>query len=73
MDIIKQNELTVEWNIIKTINYRMYLVFIFLMSQNLSLYIVTKKYLILILIQKNTSTIYMTHVIRLIFKAYQKD
>ena len=47
MDIIKQNELTVEWNIIKTINYRMYLVFIFLMSQNLCLYIVTKKYLIL--------------------------
>ena len=73
MDIIKQNELTVEWNIIKTINYRMYLVFIFLMSQNLSFYIVTKKYLILILIQKNTSIIYTTHVIRLIFKAYQKD
>ena len=73
MDIIKQNELTVEWNIIKTINYRMYLVFIFLMSQNLSFYIVTKKYLILILIQKNTSIIYITHVIRLIFKAYQKD
>ena len=73
MHIIKQNELTVEWNIIKTINYRMYLVFIFLMSQNLSFYIVTKKYLILILIQKNTSIIYITHVIRLIFKEYQKD
>ena len=73
MDIIKQNELTVEWNIIKTINYRMYLVFIFLMSQNLSFYIVTKKYLILVLIQKNTSIMYITHAIRLIFKAYQKD
>ena len=73
MHIIKQNELTVEWNIIKTINYRMYLVFIFLMSQNLSFYIVTKKYLILVLIQKNTSIMYITHAIRLIFKAYQKD
>ena len=73
MDIIKQNELTVEWNIIKTVNYRMHLVFIFLMSQKLSFYIVTKKYLILILIQKNTSMIYIPHVIRLIFKAYQKD
>ena len=33
MNINKQNELTIEWNTIKKINYKMSLVFIFLMSQ----------------------------------------
>ena len=33
MNIIKQKELTIEWNTIKKINYGMCLFFIFLMSQ----------------------------------------
>ena len=33
MNIIKQKELTIEWNTIKKINSRMYSVFEFLMSQ----------------------------------------
>ena len=42
MDTIKQKELTVEWNSIKKINYRMYLIFIFLISQ-MQPYILWKK------------------------------
>ena len=42
MDIIKQKELTMEWNTTKKISYRMYSVFIFLKSQ-IHPYILWKK------------------------------
>ena len=42
MNIIKQKELTIEWNTIKKINYRMFLVFMFFISQ-IHLYILWKK------------------------------
>ena len=42
MHIMKQKELTIEWNIIKKINYKIYLAFIFLMSQA-DCYILWKK------------------------------
>ena len=42
MNIIKQKELTIKWSAIKKINYGMYLVFLFLMSQ-IRPYILWKK------------------------------
>ena len=87
MNIIKQNELIIEWNTIRKIIYRMWLVFYisdvsnssFYISDvsNSSLYIVKKNNIWFRAIHKNTHiiyithTIYITHMVKLIFKVYK--
>ena len=73
MNIIKQKELIIEWNTIRKIIYRMWLVFYisdvsnssFYISDvsNSSLYIVKKNNIWFRAIHKNTHIIYITHTI----------
>ena len=81
MNIIKQKELIIEWNTIRKIIYRMWLVFYisdvsnssFYISDvsNSSLYIVKKNNIWFRAIHKNTHIIYITHMVKLIFKVYK--
>ena len=65
MNINKQKELTIEWNTIRKIIYRMWLVFYISDVSNSSLYIVKKNNIWFRAIHKNTHIIYITLIIYL--------